>query len=92
MKVYVVLFHYEEETQVEGVFKTKQDAKNYVVNHSVEYGWCEGEISIEEFELDIEIRKSKEDLIKDIKACDLLSGFESDDEAIDYLTGWVEDL
>jgi len=88
--IYVVVFHWEDEFCVEGVFKTKQDAKNYIVNESVARGLYENDIWIEEFEIRTEKRMSKEELINTLKDYSMYEDYESGDEAIKDLTGWVD--
>ena len=51
MKVYVVNFCYEHDQNTEGVFLTRQDARNYIYNEALERGLYEDEIWIEETEL-----------------------------------------
>ena len=91
MKVYLVEFEYDGEHTVEGIFKTRRDARNYIYNQALERGLYEGEIWISERVVGTESRMDDKNAIAWIKEIlDLVEEDAKQSLAEEY--GWIDNL
>jgi len=89
MIVYVVEFEYDGEHSTEGIFKTKEDARNYIYNESLERGLYKGEIWITEREIQSGMKRYDDNKTKEI-----LKSYEmyEDEDDVKSLLGWIDEL
>jgi len=66
-KFYLVLFEWEDTKEVEGLFTTLKDAKNYIFNASMERGLhVPEEIWIKEIKITRDVKKMPQDQISKV--------------------------
>lgn len=88
MKVYAVLFTFREETSLEGIFPTRQDARNYVYNQCIERGLYENDMDIDEYCVTPEDRVTEEEAISSMMA---IWDIEREDVNLKELE-WIDNL